>query len=70
MLPDRLEATLRDLGDELPEDLTGQAMPDELAESGLGIPLAQAGLDELTYRREADANVWTLVRLRRPGAGV
>ena len=41
-------------------------MPDELAESGRGIPLAQAALDELSYRRDADANIWTLVLLRRP----
>lgn len=39
-------------------------MPDELAESGRGLPLAAALLDELTYRREDDRNVWTMRRNR------
>lgn len=37
-------------------------MPDALDESGRGLPLASAVLDELGYRREPDANVWTMSR--------
>ena len=37
-------------------------MPGEMAESGRGLPLASAALDELDYRREGSSNVWTMVR--------
>ena len=39
-------------------------MPDELAESGRGMWLARATLDELEYARSGDRNTWKMVRLR------
>lgn len=36
-------------------------MPDEFAESGRGLPLAQAVLRELGYQRADELNHWTLV---------
>ena len=65
VLPDRLEGLLADSGEELP-DLSPAAEPDLLAEDGRGIFLAQAVLDELTYRRTEEANTWRMVRRRRP----
>lgn len=35
-------------------------LPDELEETGRGLPLAAALLDDLAYRREAARNVWTM----------
>ena len=70
VLPDRLEGRLSDSGAELPDDPTGQEMPDELAEHGRGLALAEAALDELSYERVGNANTWTFVRFRRDkGAG-
>ena len=37
--------------------------PDEMAESGRGLLLAQAVLTELRYERQGDRNVWYLTRL-------
>ena len=36
------------------------AMPDELAERGRGLPLAQSVLNRLTYHRADETNHWTL----------
>ncbi len=56
-----LHATLADSGEEYVETWTGQ-MPDELAESGRGLALADAVLDQLLYERQGATNVWTMVR--------
>lgn len=61
--PDRLIAELSDSGQEYTGDLSA-AMPDTLAESGRGLPLAVAALDGLDYRRGDDANCWTMLRFR------
>jgi serine/threonine-protein kinase RsbW len=37
-------------------------MPDPLAESGRGLPLASAVLDDLGYHRVGGINVWTMLR--------
>ena len=62
--PDSLTARLADSGEEHAgwDAATGPEMPDELAESGRGLPLASAVLDELDYRRNGTSNVWTMVR--------
>jgi serine/threonine-protein kinase RsbW len=69
--PDRLEAELRDSGVPLPPGalavLTAAEPPevDPLAESGRGLLLVRLMMDEVTYAREADRNVWRLQRRRR-----
>jgi serine/threonine-protein kinase RsbW len=65
VLPDRLEGLLRDSGAAPPDGLTGRPFPDDLAERGRGMALAEAALDELSYQRDGDANTWRLVRRRR-----
>jgi len=58
---DVLEGVLTDDGHEYEGDLSTY-MPDPLSESGRGIALAQAALDELVYAREDGRNVWTMRR--------
>jgi serine/threonine-protein kinase RsbW len=65
VLPDRLEATLSDSGEEYPGGTWGTTMPeDPLQETGRGLPLATAVLDHLAYRRDREANHWTMLRHR------
>jgi serine/threonine-protein kinase RsbW len=65
VLPDRLEATLSDSGEEYPGGTWGTTMPDDpMQETGRGLPLATAVLDDLGYRRTAGANQWTMLRHR------
>ena len=45
-------------------ELSGAVIPDELAESGLGLSLATAALDDMSYRRLGDRNLWDLLCLR------
>ena len=66
---EQLEATLADNGLPMALDLSNIALPDdELAESGRGLALATAALDELRYQRVEDRNHWTL-RCRRGSTG-
>lgn len=62
VLPDRVEARLREASEAVAPDVVGAAMPDPLAEEGRGLALSRAMLDELRYERVDDENVWTLVR--------
>ena len=64
VLPDALTARLSDSGEEYPGwHTTGvPEMPGEMAESGRGLALASAVLDELDYRREDGVNVWLMRR--------
>lgn len=48
-------------------DLSDVVMPDEEAESGRGLALAMAAVDELSYDRSAGRNHWRLTCLRQPG---
>jgi serine/threonine-protein kinase RsbW len=66
VLPDRLQATLSDSGEEYPGGTWGTEMPrDPMLESGRGLALATAVLDDLTYERAGDGNHWTMLRRRR-----
>lgn len=62
---DVLEGVLSDDGHEYEGDLSS-LMPDPLSESGRGIALAQAALDELHYAREDERNVWTMRSAAQP----
>ena len=53
--------TLIDGGKPARIDLSKVGLPDELAESGRGLAIALAVLDELSYRRDEAGNRWTLV---------
>lgn len=65
LLPDRLQGTLADSGEEYPGGTWGTAMPeDPMCESGRGLPLATAVLDRLAYERGDGVNRWTMVRRR------
>ena len=61
VLAEALEGTLADDGQEYGGDVSS-VMPDPLAESGRGLALAHAALDELEYTRVDGTNVWTMRR--------
>ena len=68
----RLTATDRELvasfGDDgipMALDLSDVVMPGEDAESGRGLALAMAALDDLTYDRQDGRNHWRLMCVRR-----
>lgn len=65
--PEELQAVLTDSGQALSD--IDPTMPDELAESGRGFPLAHAILDQCDYTRAEDANHWRMVRRRTPAVG-
>lgn len=62
-----LVAVLEDNGKPMPLDLGNVAMPDELAETGRGLALANAALDDLSYDRVDGRNHWRLLCLRQAG---
>jgi serine/threonine-protein kinase RsbW len=64
VLPDALTARLSDSGEEYPGwHTTGVPdMPGETAESGRGLALASAVLDELDYQRVDGVNTWVMRR--------
>jgi serine/threonine-protein kinase RsbW len=65
VLPDRLEGTLSDSGEEYPGGTWGTAMPEDLMrEEGRGLALATAVLDDLGYQRNDAVNRWTMIRRR------
>ena len=59
---DRIEATLIDNGQIAQIELAETTMPDELAESGRGIPLIKALVDSFSYHRDSDLNRWQIAR--------
>lgn len=65
--PESVFATFGDNGEPSELDLSDVSMPDMFAESGRGLPLAKAALDELDYERQDGRNIWTLVRHRATG---
>ena len=63
---DRIEALLVDTGKIANIDLAEAAMPNELAESGRGIPLIKALVDTISYTRDGDRNRWQFARKFTP----
>jgi serine/threonine-protein kinase RsbW len=59
-----LVASFGDDGVPMSIDLSAVAMPDELAESGRGLALALAAVDDLDYAREGGRNLWRLTCTR------
>lgn len=63
---DRLVGLLADTGQEAPFDARDTpGMPDPTEESGRGLPMAIAVLDDLAYERRAGHNQWLMTRCRR-----
>ncbi len=65
--PAVIRIEVRDDGASIDLDLDGSAMPDDTAESGRGIPMIRALVDEFSYAREGDVNHWHLARSRTAG---
>lgn len=63
----RLLAVLSDNGVPTSIDLSAATMPDEDAESGRGLALTLAAVDDLDYTREGARNVWRIRCDRSPG---
>jgi len=59
--PDAVEIEFTDAGEPLGLDLEAAMMPDEMAERGRGLALAQAALRLLSYFRDEVGNHWRLV---------
>jgi serine/threonine-protein kinase RsbW len=60
-----LGAEFGDDGVPMSLDLSAVAMPDDLAESGRGLALAMAAVDDLSYGREGGRNHWRLTCSRQ-----
>ncbi len=59
--PDAVEVEFTDAGEPANLDLAAAIMPDEMAESGRGLALAQGALRLLSYFRDEFGNHWRLV---------
>ncbi|WP_370249322.1 ATP-binding protein [Nocardioides sp.] len=62
--PGRVTASAWDNGRPTGIDLSTVALPEDDAESGRGLAMALAALDELRYERDGERNRWSLVCLR------
>ncbi len=58
---DAIEAELDDTG-QVFTPAQGKAMPGEDAEGGRGLPIAEALLDQIEFKRMDDTNHWRMVR--------
>ncbi|GIG24732.1 ATP-binding protein [Cellulomonas denverensis] len=59
--PEEIEADLDDTGQSF-QPTRGKGMPDEQAEGGRGLPLAEALLDQIEFTRTGDTNHWRMIR--------
>ncbi len=64
---DVVEAVISDNGLPMEIDLAAVTMPGEEAESGRGLALAVAAVDELRYERDGGRNRWTMICRRTAG---
>jgi serine/threonine-protein kinase RsbW len=62
--PQSIEANLKDTGEPGDIELVNLSMPEEFAESGRGLALIRALVDEFTYERVDDHNFWRIARRR------
>lgn len=62
--PSQLKASFVDDGSPAEVDVGRSAMPDGFAESGRGLAIARAVLDEFSYSRTGVNNRWNLIRQR------
>jgi anti-sigma regulatory factor (Ser/Thr protein kinase) len=60
---DRVEALFCDTGVEADVDIGSAALPDDMAESGRGLAIARAAVDEVVYERDGGVNRWRVTRL-------
>lgn len=58
---DHVEAVIHDSGHAVSIALEGHEMPDEMAESGRGLPLIEALVD-IEYQRDGGGNEWRISR--------
>jgi serine/threonine-protein kinase RsbW len=63
---DELVATFGDNGMPVALDLSNIVMPDADAESGRGLALAAAAVDDMSYERVQGRNYWRLLCVREP----
>ena len=63
---DELVATFGDNGMPVALDLSNIVMPDADAESGRGLALAAAAVDDMSYERVQGRNHWRLLCVREP----
>jgi len=59
---DAVVTTFTDDGRPVPVDPASVSLPEDMAERGRGLAIAQSVLDELSYRRDSEGNHWTLLR--------
>lgn len=64
--PDLLEATLTDTAPPAEIDWDGVEMPDAESESGRGLALSTAALDQLRHYSDERGNTWRLRRSLAP----
>ena len=62
MSSDQIDATVSDNGELVEMDIGKHLMPEELSESGRGIPLIKALLDEFSFESSENKNTWRLVK--------
>lgn len=63
---ERIEATISDNGDLADLVIDEHIMPDEFSESGRGIPLIRALVDELEYDNSNGKNTWRISKKVQP----
>lgn len=61
VVDDQVQVDFTDNGPPADVDLAQATMPDDLAERGRGLAMAQALLDQLSYRCDETGNHWTLI---------
>jgi anti-sigma regulatory factor (Ser/Thr protein kinase) len=61
---DRVEALFCDTGAAAEVDVEGASLPGDMAESGRGLAIARAAVDEVVYERDGEVNRWRVTRRR------